>query len=521
MWADTVLMNGNVLTMNPSQRDAQAIAVKDKKIIAVGTNPQIESWVGKNTKIIDLLGRTVLPGFIDTHVHVAGLGRTLSSINLRDTDSIKELQKRLEEHVLKTPKKTWITGRGWDQDRFIEKRHPTRWDLDEFSQRNPVVLVRVCGHMCVVNSKSLEIADITARTVPPFGGQIDKDVATGEPTGILRENAMDLVWKVMPPPSDEELMDACSQACQKAVEAGLTSIHWIVGSSSEMSVIQKLRAQDRLPLRVYILVPVELLDELTGLGLCTSFGDDRVRIGSVKILADGSLGAHTAALREPYNDEPSTKGMMLYSQGELNAVITKAHKADLQLAIHAIGDQTIDVVLSAFEKALAEVPRRDHRHRIEHASVLDDELINRMRRDGVIASVQPHFTVSDFWVVDRVGPTRARGVYPFKSLIEHGLMVTGGSDCPVEPIDPMFGVCAAVSRESFPEERLSVDEALSLYTTNAAFTSFEEEIKGSIETGKLADLVILSHDPHEVSPRNIKDIEVEMTIVGGKAVYTK
>jgi predicted amidohydrolase YtcJ len=515
------LINGNVLTMNPTRPKVQAIAVRNKRVTAVGTNAEIKPCIGKNTRLIDLLGRTVLPGFIDTHVHVAGLGRSLASVNLRDADSINELQKGLKEHIQKAPKGRWIVGHGWDQDRFKEKRYPTRWDLDKFSSDNPVVLTRVCGHICVANSKALELANLTARSASPLWGKIDEDVENDEPTGILRESAMDLIWKVMPLPNEEELIEVCSQACQKALSAGLTSVHWIVNSPNEIRAIQKLRKRDRLLLRVYILVPVELLDQLTGLGLCTGFGDEIVRVGSLKILGDGSLGARTAALRKPYSDEPSTKGMLLYDQDELNALVIKAHEAGLQLAIHAIGDQAMEVVLTALENALTKAPRKDHRHRIEHASVLDKEMIRRMKRAKVIASVQPHFIISDFWVVSRVGSKRARWVYPLKSLFRQNVKVAGGSDCPVEPIHPLLGIWAAVARESFPEERLTVDEALSLYTINAAFASFEENIKGSIETGKLADLVILSQDPHEVSPENIKDIEVAMTIVGGKIVYTK
>jgi hypothetical protein len=521
MWAEMVLCNGKVITMNPSQPSAQAVAAKNGEIVAVGLDAEIKPLIGKKTKTIDLRGRTVLPGLIDTHIHVAGLGRSLAPINLRDVNSIEELQKKLEEQVQKLPKGRWITGRGWDQDRLVEKRYPTRWDLDESSHDNPVVFTRVCGHMCVANSKALEMANIAGQTVPPLWGQIDKDAETGEPTGILRESAMNLVWDLVSPPSEEALVEACGSACRKAAKAGLTSVHWIVESADEMRAINELRRRDELFVRVYILVPSELLEQVAGLGLCTGFGDDFVRIGSLKVFADGSLGARTAALREPYYDEPATKGLMHYSQEELNALVLQAHTAELQLAMHAIGDKAIDMVLTALENALTKVPRKDHRHRIEHASVLDEDLISRMKRANVIASVQPHFIVSDFWVVDRVGVERARWVYPFRILITEGIKVTGGSDFPVEPMDPLLGMWAAVAERSFPEERLTVDEALQLYTIDAAFASFEESTKGSIESGKLADLVILSRDPHEVSPENIKDIEVEMTILGGKVVYAK
>ena len=379
----------------------------------------------------------------------------------------------------------------------------------------------MCGHLSVTNSQALEEANITKETRPLPNGEIDKTPRTKDPTGILRENAMNLIGRIIPEPSEEELTDACSLACQKAVEAGLTSIHWLVNSSTEIHIIQKLREQNRLLLRVYIIIPVKLLNQLAKLGLHTGFGDNTIRIGSVKIFSDGSLGARTAALSQPYHDKPTRKGMVLYTPKELSALLTKTHKAGSQLSIHAIGDQAIDMVLNELEKVLKETPRKNHRHRIEHASVLNKELIQRIKRLKLVAAVQPHFVVSDFWVPKRLGYTRARWVYPFRTLIQNDIVTCGGSDSPVEPIEPLLGIYAAVAREAFPEERVTVDDALRLYTSSAAYASFEENIKGSIEDGKLADLTVLSHDPNEVSPSEIEDIKVEMTFVGGKVVFAK
>jgi len=519
MQTDLALVNGNIIAINPSRPQAQAVAIKNNRIVKVGTNREIKTLIKKSTKVVDLNGKTVVPGLIDTHVHMASFGKTLTETNLRGVRSIKEMQYKLKNRVEKTEEEEWILGRGWDQDRLKEKRYPSRWDLDKVSPNNPVVLTRVCGHVCVVNSRALKKAGITAETTSPPAGRIDKDAKTGEPTGILRENAMDLVHRIIPEPSEHQLMKACRLACQKAVEAGLTSVHWIIKSEAEIRTIQKLRAQKKLPLRVYLLTPVELFDHLVGLGLSTGFGDDMVRIGGVKIFADGSLGARTAALHKSYSDDSSTRGMMIHSKEKLEELILKTHKAGLQLAVHAIGDRAIDAVLTALEKALEIQPRKDHRHRIEHASVLNKKLIKRMKKSGVIAPVQPHFVVSDFWVADRLGPKRARWAYPFKTLIQEGVQIAGGSDCPVEPINPLLGIWAAVSRKSFPEEQISVYEALRMYTIDAAFGSFEEDVKGSIEVGKLADLVVLSDDPRSVPPDEIKDVEVEMTFVSGRMVY--
>jgi len=517
--ATLVFLNANVHTLNPKKPEAQALAIQDDKILHVGSNREVKRHIGPKTRVIDLKGKTVLPGFIDTHVHVASFGRNLTAINLRNASSIRQIQQAVKERAKETPPGKWIIGHGWDQEKLEERRLPTRRDLDAATREHPVVLIRVCGHLCVANTKALKEAGIDEKTASPRGGKIERAPKTGQPTGILRENAQKLVLKAIPKPTEEELAEACLLACRKAVQHGLTTVHWIIENPRELRVVQRLRAEGKLPLRVYIFIPERYLDQLVELGLQTGFGDSTVKIGAIKILADGSLGARTAALHEPYSDDPNTRGVLLYSQSELNKFAVKAHKAGFQLAIHAIGDEAVNTVLDAIERALKEKPVKDHRHRVEHASVLNKRLIKRMKKMGVIASVQPHFIVSDFWVADRVGPARARWVYPIKSLLEENLVVTGSSDCPVEPINPLLGVWAAVAMHPFLEERLSVEEALRLYTVNAAFSSFEENLKGSLEDGKLADLVVLSDDPFSVEAEKIRDISVLMTVVGGQIVF--
>jgi len=392
--------------------------------------------------------------------------------------------------------------------------------LDATIPDKPVFLVRVCGHLGVANSKALQLADISKETTID-GGKIDLDEATGDPNGILRENALDLVGKAIPKPTPKELEEVCVSACKKAVEAGLTCVHWLVSSAEEIRTIQKLHLEEKLPLRAYLGISVDLLDQLVDLGLLTAFGNDMVKIGFVKVFVDGSLGARTAALKKPYSDKPQTKGITLYTQRKLNGLISKAHRAGLQLAVHAIGDRAIETVLEAFEDALETHPRENHRHRIEHCSVLNPKLIKSMKKLGLIASIQPHFVVSDFWIVERVGRDRARWVYPFKTLIKEELTVASGSDCPVEPIDPLLGVWAAVARKSFTEESLTVEEALKTYTLNAAYASFDEKSKGTIEIGKFADLTFLSDDLFNVPSDDIKRVKVEMTIVDGKIGYSR
>jgi predicted amidohydrolase YtcJ len=519
-FADLVLMNGKILTFNSSQPRAQAVAVRNGRIIHVGLDNQIKQFIGNKTKVINLHGKTVVPGFIDTHAHLTEFGLSLLQIDLRNVSSIREIQQKLKQFVKQKPPKKWILGFGWDQERLKEKRYPTRWDLDKVAPNNPVILDRICKHICVVNTKALELAGLTKNSKVE-GGQIDKEPETGELTGVLRENAKSLVWNIVPPLSDKELEDAMMLACQKAVEVGLTGVHWIVSSLKEYFLLKKLREEDALPLRVYAMIPIEHLDELVKEKLFTGFGDHKLKIGCVKILLDGSLGARTAALNKPYHDQPQNSGILLYSKRELEKLVMKAHRLGFQLAIHAIGDKAIETALDAVEKALKEEPKDNHRHRIEHASVLNRELIKRLKKLRIIASVQPHFIVSDFWVVERVGKFRARWVYPFKTLLNEGVCTSGSSDSPIEPLSPLLGIWAAVSRESFPEERISLEEALQLYTLNAAFASFEENVKGSIEMGKFADFVVLSHDLTEIELEKIRDVEVEMTIVDGKIVFSK
>lgn len=515
-----VVLNANLVTLNHKQPKAEAIAIQNGKIIAVGSDKEVRKHIVKETSVIDAKNKTIVPGFVDCHVHMTGFGQFLQTLNLRNVESVKEMQQKLREYAQKNSEESWILGGRWDQDKFAEKRYPTRWHLDAAVADKPVFLVRVCGHLGVANSKALQLAGISKETTVD-SGKIDLDEATGEPNGILRENALGLVWKVIPKPNPKELEEACISACKKAVRAGLTCVHWIVGSAKEIRIIQKLYLNGKLPLRVYLGISADLLDQLIDLGLLTGFGNDMIKIGFVKVFADGSLGARTAALKKPYSDKPETRGIILYTQRKLNKLVSKAHRAGLQLAVHAIGDRAIETVLEAFENALKKHPRKNHRHRIEHCSVLNPKLIKRMKRLGLIASVQPHFTFSDFWVTDRVGKDRARWVYPFKTLMKEGLIVTSGSDCPVEPIDPLLGVWAAVARKSFAEENLTVEEALKTYTLNAAYASFAENNKGTIEVGKFADLTVLSDDLFYVPPDEIERIRVEMTIVDGKIVYSR
>jgi predicted amidohydrolase YtcJ len=520
MSADLALINGKVLTMNQSQPYAKAIAIKDHKIAQVGTNKEIEPWITKSTKVIDLNGKTVVPGFIDTHIHVADFGRLLMWIDLSTASSIKQMQESLSRQVEMAHKGNWLLGRGWDQNRFAEKRLPNRFDLDVVAPNNPVILYHQSGQVCVVNSKALEMAGVTRLTPIPLGGAVDKDSKTGELTGVLRDSATNIVWDCVPEPSEEELIETIGLACQKILEAGVTSVHWMVLSPIELHIIQRLQSEDKLPLRVYVIVPAKFLDDVKSLDLPRHLKNNLVKIGGVEIAADGYLAARTAALLEPYSDDPTTNGEMLCTQEEMKTTAAKILKAGLQLVIHAVGDKAVDSALTAIEQISTETPLKGERIRIEQAAVLNKALINRMKRQKVIVSVQPCVVATEFSVwsaTEHLGPKRARWLFPIKTLLKENIRVIGGSDCPMEPLNPLLGVQAAVTREAF-EERSTVDEALRMYTIDAAYSSNEENMKGSVETGKIADLTVLSLNPKNVPPNEIEKIKAEMTIVGGRIV---
>lgn len=516
MSADLALVQGKVLTMNPLHPSAEAVAVKAGRIIKVGTNNEIAQVTGKNTKIIHLNGKTVLPGLIDTHIHVGDFARFLLWMDLTQVRSIKEMQTLLKERLRKTAKGKWVVGRGWDHNCFAEKRLPTRFDLDAVSPENPVIFYYAAGPVCVVNSKALQLAGISKHTRAPLGGSIDKDAETGEPTGILRDTATDLAWNKVPEPTAEELVEAAAMACEKIAAAGITSIHWLATSQADLLILRSLSKAKKLPLRVYMVIPLSFLSSLGSLD-----GLDRevARVGGVEVSLDGYLAMRTAALSKPYNGNPPVNAALLCAEPELKASASKIVAAGFQVVLHAMGDKAVEAALKAFE-ALS----HERRNRIDPAALLNQELIKRVKQQQVIVSVQPLVAASEFQVysaVETLGEERARWLYPLKTLLMKDICVCGGSDCPMEPLNPLLAIQSVVMRGFFPEERLSVEDALRLYTVNAAYASGDETLKGSIEEGKLADFTVLSSDPHEVPPTEIHGITVDLTIVGGKVIYSR
>jgi predicted amidohydrolase YtcJ len=513
--ADIALIDANVRTMNPHQPLAQAIAIKKNRLLKVGTNQEIKKLIRKETQVFNLNGKTVVPGLIDTHIHVADFGRCLMWLDLSAAQSIVEVQSILREKAKQTPKGKWIVGRGWNENNLKEKRALTKKDIDVAAPDNPVILYHGAAYLCAVNSKAIAKAGVTNKTVAPSGGTIDK-TATGELTGIFRDSATNLIWQAVEEPTLEELTDGAALACQNIVSAGITSIDWIILSEGEFTLIQNLIKKGKLPLRVNLIVPFEFLKHVADFK-----SDDplRLRLGGAIIFVDGYLDSKTAALQEPYSDDPENMGKMNLSETELAISVGQVLALGLQPTIHAMGDRAIDMTLKVIEQS-----SKRARFRIEQAAVLNSALIKRLKAQNIVVSVQSRMVPTEFEVwsaLTHLGEERAKWLHPLKSLIEAGVKVAGGSDCPMEPLNPLLGIQDAVTRKSFPEQRLTVEEALRMYTLDAAYCSGEENIKGSIEEGKLADITILSSDPWLVPTSEITEINMENVVLDGKIIFSK
>ena len=513
MKADLALINANIITMNPANPHAEAIAIKKDYILKIGKNTDIPPLIGKNTKVQDVHGKTILPGFIDTHIHIADFGRTLNWLDLKNTDSIQAIQEAIKRKTQTTPKNKWILGSGWNQNNLKEKRSPTRQDLDEAAPNNPVVIYHQLGRTCTTNTKALKKANITQNTPNPKNGTISKNPQTNTPTGILHGNATDLIWSKIPPPTQQENLESTKNAIQKIIEAGITTAHWIISTKNELAIAKKLTQQNQ-PLRIYTIITAKLLETLP------NSNHTIPKINAALIFTDGYLASQTAALDKPYTNNPSNKGTLLYTQGELNRLVAKIQQANIQVIIHATGDKAIDAAL----KALETNPTNKTPHRIEQAAVLNKKLIQRIKKQNLTISIQPQVIQSEFttWqAIQHLGNKRAKMLYPTNTLLSKKIVVAGGSDCPMEPLNPLAGMQSAAIRKFAANERITVDDALRIYTVNAAYSASEEDVKGALEEGKIADLTVLSNDPTSVAPDKIDSIKVELTIIGGKVLYQR
>jgi predicted amidohydrolase YtcJ len=528
IFADLVLLNGVILTVDKDFSRAEAVAVREGKILEVGENETIKPFIGHNTNVIDLKGKTVLPGFHDAHCHMYMFGAQLSQVNCRSPPikSIEEIIVKLREKADNTPIDRWIVGWGYDDTKLNEKRHPTRWDLDKASSENPVVVRRTCGHTMVVNSKALELVGYGKTPIQPEGGEIEMDPKSGEPTGILRETAMSPVNDLIRSYTVEEMEEAIKLACQQALAEGITSYQEAGLRFIPIKAYQNLRSRGELPIRVYMMISSDLLEHMIKTGLTTGFGDDWLKIGPIKIMMDGGMGGKTAALYEPYEGTEDNVGIIYMSQQQLDIMVEKAHNAGFQIAIHGIGDRAINVILNSYERAIKDNPREDHRHRIEHCGLSTPSINKRLKELNVLPVGQPPFlyNIGDSFN-SNLGPRRIKWTYPFKTWFENDFKPSGSSDRPVVLGAPLLGMWAAVNRQTETGivltdwERVTPEQAVMMYTINAAYTCFDEKIKGSIEPGKLADMVVLSDDPTKVPPKTIKDIKVIMTFVNGEIAY--
>ena len=536
--ADLVLINGNIVTVDKSNPRAEALAVKGDTIAVVGSSKEIKKYIDKKqTKIIDLQGRLALPGFNDAHVHFIQGGHALMSVSLDRVTSLEEIQRRVQEKLKDRKEGEWILGRGWDQEILPGKKWPTKELLDTIAPNNPVSLSRICGHCTLVNSYVLRISGITKNTPDPPGGVIVRDPVTGEPTGILHEKAAHLIKR--PELSDKESHDLDKKAVQlalrEAARFGVTSVQDLDG---KIGVLKELLDEGALTVRVYAGVALtsspQKLQEYKEWKQRLVDNNHMLKFGVIKGFIDGSLGSSTALLAVPYKNNPSTSGLQLMTQEELNDIVASCDRENFQIAIHAIGDKGVHVVLNAFEESLKRNGKRDARHRIEHATAIIPEDIPRFDALGVIGSVQPVFgpsyglTIQSFFE-DRMGKERAKSTNIWRTLARANARLAFGTDWPVESINPMEGIYSAVSRKSItdiagdawlPDESLSVMEAVECYTLGSAYATFEDDIKGSLQAGKLADIVVLSKDLFTIPVEEILNTTVVYTILGGKVIYS-
>jgi len=510
--ADLILANANVITMDSSQPGAELVAIKDDKVWLVTDNDALKRVKGVGTRVIDCQGRTLVPGFNDAHCHIFSLVRQLLSLDLspESVGSISDIKAAVHRQVQKIPAGKWIVGSGYNEFYLAEKRHPTRWDLDEVAPHHPVLLTHRSLHACILNSRALSLAGIKAETPEPPGGLIDRDLATGEPNGILFEMVGYLRERVLPPLSEEEIFKGANLANRYYLSLGITSLQdaTIANDFSRWQTLRMLKETGILSSRISAMCGINALRHFQHNGFSFGSGDSQLRLGAVKIMLSEATGR------------------VYPSRSELEQQVLTAHKAGFQLAIHAVEQSSVEAAVNALEYANSQLPRAGHRHRIEHCSHCPPSLLKRLSKlQPVIVTQSPFIYYSGERYQTTLPASQLRWLYPTRSWLNNGLVVADSSDSPVVPAGPLTGIYAAVTRQArsghqLPlRERVSASEALKMNTINAAYASFEEDIKGSISPGKLADIVVLSDDPLKSPPERIKDIRVGMTIIGGKVAW--
>jgi len=546
--AQTVFVNGNIYTMNERQPRAEAIAVKGDRIVFVGSNADAKKYQSAETKTIDLAGKTVVPGLTDSHCHIFGIGEREMNLNLEGANTLEDFLKRVKERVAKTEHGKWVTGRGWIETFWKPPQFPTRADLDKIAPDNPVFLTRADGHAAIANSAALRIAKIDKNTPNPFGGEILRDKETGEATGMLLDHAQALVGKNIPQPTEADRREAFVVGVKRELSLGWCEIQNAGSNVEDLPPIHQAFAAGQCKLRVYnaVYAPGPAGAALLHDGPTLNQYNHRFTQRTIKVVFDGALGSRGAALLEPYSDAPETSGYLTQKERELEPIFEEALRRGIQIETHAIGDRANRVILDLYERAMKSVPPeqrkiREPRWRVEHAQILNAVDLPRFSKLGVIASMQPSHAISDlFFAPSRLGKERLAGAYAWQSLLKSGAIVTGGSDAPVERGEPMIEFYAAVARKSIkgesdgarsaealakagwhPEQAVSREHALKMFTLSPAYAAFEEQDKGALEAGKLADLTVLSKDIMKIPEAEILTTNCTMTVIGGEIVFER
>ena len=529
--ADLIITNAKIWTVDKARPQAEALAIVGERIVAVGSAADMDVWHGPQTKVVDAQGRLLLPGFNDAHVHFVDGGEHLQEVQLKDTTTPQEFAERIAQRAKKTPKGEWVTGGDWDEQKWSPAELPTRQLIDPVTPNTPVFVNRYDGHESLANSVALGLANITAKTPDPPGGEIIRD-GQGNPTGVLRDAAQDLVAKVMPPMSHSRRMRAIKQAMDYAASLGVTSVQDMNPSYDDVKAYSELQEKGQLTLRIYV-APMETeWKDQAKIGIRHAFGTPLLRMGAVKGYADGSLGSETAYFFDAYTDNPKSHGLLSAEMHPPSAMLQRLRSADaagLQICIHAIGDRAISMTLDMFAQIEKANGKRDRRWRIEHSQHMAAKDFDRYAQLNVIASVQPYHAIDDGrWAEKRIGPERIKRTYAFRTFLENGVRLAFGTDWSVAPLSPVWTIYAAVTRATLdgknpdgwiPEQKLTVAEAVEAYTMGSAYAEFQEKDKGSITAGKLADFVVLSDDIFHIPPSQIKNVKVEATYLGGKLVY--
>ncbi len=529
--AELIVHRARIWTVNPAQPEAEALAVLDGRIVAVGSERAVLAWRGARTRVVDARGRRLVPGFNDAHVHFLDGGSSLDAVQLNDATSVGEFVRRIHDYAAATPKGEWIRAGNWDETKWSPATLPTRQQIDAVTPDNPVAVWRYDGHMLLANTRALALAGITAATADPPGGVIVRD-ASGEPTGALKDAATDLLERVIPAPSHAQRRRGLERALKEAAEHGVTSVQDLVVSYDTLAVFSELLRERKLTVRVYAAPPISAVEDEARLGIGRAFGSPELRLGALKTFADGSLGSRTAYFFQPFDDQPGNRGLLSADMQPLSKIrgwMMRADESGLQLLTHAIGDAGISAVLDLYREIDNAHGRRDRRWRIEHAQHMAAADFTRFADLGVIASVQPYHAIDDGrWAEARIGHDRASRTYAFRTFLDNHVRLAIGTDWPVAPLNPMLTLYAATTRATldgrhpdgwFPEQKLTIQESLAAYTMGSAYAEFQDDVKGSIEVGKLADFVLLGRDVLTIPATELREVQVLRTWVGGVEVY--